>query len=33
MSLTDIILIGIIAVGVILVMRNQIKKRKNGVST
>lgn len=33
MSLADIILIGGIAVLVIFIVRNQIKKRKNGVST
>ena len=33
MSLADIILIGLIMIIVIFVMRNQIKKRKNGVST
>lgn len=33
MSLADIILIVGIAVLVILIVRNQIKKRKNGVST
>lgn len=32
MSLADIILIGVIAVVVILVIKNQIKKRKNGGS-
>lgn len=33
MSLADIILIGVIAVIVILVIKNQIKKRKSGVGT
>lgn len=33
MSLADIILIGLIAVVVVLVIRNQIKKHKNGKST
>lgn len=33
MSLADIILIGLLAVVVMLVIRNQIKKHKNGEST